>query len=210
MSPPRPEDEEILAAVRALQTGAGPDAFETIFARFYRPLFLFYANRPALSEEAADLAQTTLIRVYQNIHQYRFEASFQAFQAWLWHIGENVWKNAVRDRQAVKRGPSTEALESGEDETPDPAPRAAVFAGVPATPEDLVLRRERIRILREAIDRLPQGMRQCLELRLFADLKYQEISDVMGIGLSSVKSQLFEAKRRLKLVLDEHFQGVDF
>ncbi|HEX7181346.1 MAG TPA: sigma-70 family RNA polymerase sigma factor [Thermoanaerobaculia bacterium] len=211
MNPPRPEDEEILAAVRALQEGADPDAFfEIIFARFYRPLYLFFANRPALREEANDLAQTTLIRVYQNIHRYRFQASFEAFQAWLWQIGENIWKNAVRDRQAVKRGPSTETLNGGEDEKPIPSPLVAAFAEAPATPEEMVLSAERVKILREAIEELPPGMRRCTELRLFSDLDYREISDVMGIGLSSVKSQLFEARKRLKPVLAEHFQTVDF
>ncbi len=211
VNPPRPEDEEILAAVRALQEGADPDAFfEILFARFYRPLYLFFANRPALREEADDLAQATLIRVYQNIHRYRFQASFEAFQAWLWQIGENVWKNAVRDRQAVKRGPSTEALDGGEDEKPVSSPLGAAFAEAPATPEEMVLSAERVKILRKAIEGLPSGMRQCTELRLFADLDYREISDVMGIGLSSVKSQLFEARKRLKPVLDEYYQIVDF
>ncbi len=210
VSPPRPEDEEILAAVRALQEGVDPDAFEVIFARFYRPLYLFFANRPALREEADDLAQNTLIRVYQNIHRYRFDASFEAFQAWLWQIGENVWKNAVRDRQAVKRGPSTEALDGEEAEKPVSSPLGAAFAEAPATPEEMVLSAERVKILRKAIEGLPPGMRQCTELRLFADLDYREISDVMGIGLSSVKSQLFEARRRLKPVLAEYFQSADF
>lgn len=214
MNPPRPEDEEILAAVRALQEGTDPDAFEVIFARFYRPLYLFFANRPALREEADDLAQATLIRIYQNIHHYRFQASFEAFQAWLWQIAENVWKNAVRDRQAVKRGPltldGTETLESGEAERPISSPLAAVFAETPATPEEMVLTTERVKILRNAIEGLPPGMRQCTELRLFADLDYLEISGVMGIGLSSVKSQLFEARKRLKPVLSEYFQTVDF
>ena len=40
-----------------------------------------------------------------------------------------------------------------------------------------------------------------------ADLRYREISDVTGIGLNSVRSQLFEARKRLKPVLDEYFQG---
>lgn len=210
MNPPRPEDEEILAAVRALQAGAGPEAFDILFVRFYRPLYLFFANRPALREEADDLAQATLFRVYQNIHHYRFQESFQAFQAWLWQIGENVWKNAVRDRQAVKRGPLTEALEAGESTEPAASPGATVFTGLPATPEEALLSQERVKILRDAIEGLPAGMRQCTELRLFADLEHREISAVMGIAVSSVRSQLFEARKRLKPVLAEYFQGVNF
>jgi RNA polymerase sigma factor (sigma-70 family) len=204
----RTEDEEILAAVRALQAGAGSDAFEPIFSRFYRSLFLFFANRPALSEEADDLAQATLFRAFQNIHQYRFEASFQA---WLRQIGENVWRNAIRDRQAAKRGPSTESLDVlGGDAENVPSPLAGTFGDVPATPEEVALREECEKVLRQAIEGLPPGMRQCAELWLYADLKYREISDVLGIGINSVKSQLFEVRKRLKPVLAEYFQGADF
>jgi DNA-directed RNA polymerase specialized sigma24 family protein len=52
-------------------------------------------------------------------------------------------------------------------------------------------------------------MRRCTELRLLADLKYQEIASLTGIGLNSVRSQLFEARQRLKPILDHYFQGAD-
>lgn len=200
----RTEDEEILQAVQALQAGAGPDAFEPIFTRYYRPLYLFFANRPALREEADDLAQTTLFRAFENIHQCRSE---EGFEAWLWQIGQNVWRNAVRDRQALKRGPETETLDEP-GEHGEILPAGVVFGDVPANPEEVALLGERIRILRAAIEGLPPGMRQCAELRLFADLKYREIAELTGSGLNTVRSQLFEARKRLKPVLDEYFQGV--
>ncbi|MES1244623.1 MAG: sigma-70 family RNA polymerase sigma factor [Acidobacteriota bacterium] len=196
------EDEEILAAVRSLQAGAGSEAFAPIARRLLRPLTTFFANRPALKEQADDLAQDTLLRVYTKIDQYRFEA---AFSTWVRQIAENVWKNAVRDLQAAKRGAPAEALDSAEDETgslkvADPAP----------TPEARALAAERTRVLRSALDRLPEGMRLCTELRLVSDLKYREISEVTGIGLDTVRSQLFEARKRLKPVLEQYFQDMDF
>ncbi|HEX3126738.1 MAG TPA: sigma-70 family RNA polymerase sigma factor [Thermoanaerobaculia bacterium] len=200
-----PEDEAIRAAVDALQAGAGPDAFEPIARRFFRPLYTFFANRPALRDQADDLTQKTLLRAYQNIGQYRFEA---AFSTWVRQIAENVWKNAVRDLQAAKRGAPVESLDSAGDEgREEPAP--AIVDPRP-TPEQAALREERARVLRLAIEALPPGMRKCTELRLYADLKYQEIAAATGIGLNSVRSQLFEARKRLKPVLDEYFQGTDF
>ncbi len=44
---------------------------------------------------------------------------------------------------------------------------------------------------------------------MFGDLQYQEISDVTGIGLNSVRSQLFEARKRLKPILDQYFRGAE-
>ena len=207
--PPSLGDEEILLAVRALQSGAGRDAFEIVFRRLYRPLVNFFANQPALHEEAEDLAQTTLLRAYERIHQYRFEASFAA---WVRQIGENVWKNAVRERQAIKRPQVVDAPEPAVDGEGQAAALSALENSVrdeAPNPEEEVLAGERTRKLQAAIEALPPGMRQCTKLRLFADLQYREISDVTGIGLNSVRSQLFEARKRLKPVLDQYFQGAE-
>jgi len=196
--------EEILKAVQALQGGAPPDAFEIVFRCYFRPLQRFFANRPALRDEAEDLAQATLQRAYEKIGQYRAEAG-ASFAAWLRRIAENVWKNAVRERQAAKRVPPAALVESPAKDGPEAPPLPDPRPG----PEEIALARERTRLLREAIESLPAGMRRCAELRLFGDLKYQEIAAVTGIGLNSVRSQLFEARQRLKPVLDDHFQGAD-
>jgi RNA polymerase sigma-70 factor (ECF subfamily) len=191
-----------------LQAGAGSETFEPIFRRLYPPLLRFFVNRSVLREEADDLAQTTLFRAFQSIGQYRFEASFRA---WVRRIGENVWKNAVRDRQAAKRASSPEVLDmiAVDDQKASVLPGTGL-GDVPATPEELALTEEKAEILREAIEKLPPGMRRCIELRLFAGLKYREIADLMGIGLNTVRSQLSEARKRLQPVLDEHFPGADF
>jgi RNA polymerase sigma-70 factor (ECF subfamily) len=203
-SPPKPpEDEEILRAVRALQEGAGSDAFEPIYRRFRRTLFNFFANQSALRDDAEDLAQITLQRAYERIDQYRFEARFET---WLRQIGENVWRNAVRDRQAAKRAARLESLDSMDEGWSV----ASTLADTAPTPEQAALDDERRRVLQNAVEALPPGMRLCTELRVYQDLRYQEISAVTGIGMGTVRSQLSEARQRLKSVLDEYFQGADF
>ncbi|HKH48228.1 MAG TPA: sigma-70 family RNA polymerase sigma factor [Thermoanaerobaculia bacterium] len=202
--PEPPEDEEILQAVRALQAGAGPEAFAPIYRRFLPPLTRFFSHQTALREEAEDLAQATLIRAYEKIHQYRFEARFKT---WLRQIGENVWLNAVRDTQAVKRAARLEPLGPIGSAGWDPSSRIADDA---PDPEQAALAEEQMRVLQQAVEALPPGMRQCTELRVYGDLQYQEISDVTGIGLNTVRSQLFEARKRLKPVLAKYFQGADF
>ncbi|HEX5714623.1 MAG TPA: sigma-70 family RNA polymerase sigma factor [Thermoanaerobaculia bacterium] len=199
------EDEEILAAVRALQSGAGPDAFAPIARRFTRPLNNFFSNRPELRDQAEDLTQATLLKVYEKVGTYRFEA---AFSTWLRQIAENIWKNAVRDLQTAKRGAPVQSLDSVVDEDRE-EPASLRIPDEAPTPEQAALAQEGVRFLREAIEALPQGMRQCAELRLFADLKYREIAEATGIGLNSVRSQLFEARKRLKPVLDEYFHGAE-
>lgn len=202
-----PEAEEILAAVRALQAGAGPDAFAPIARHYWQPLFTFFSNRPALRDQADDLTQTTLIRVLEKIGQYKLDAPFFA---WLWPIAANVWKNAVREQTAAKRGAPVEPLETVAGEEEERLPLAARIANGEPTPEELALAHERERVLRQAIEALPPGMRTVAELRLYDDLKYREIAQVTGIGINSVRSQLFEARKRLQPVLNEYFQGAEF
>jgi RNA polymerase sigma-70 factor, ECF subfamily len=206
-----PVDAEILAAVRALQGGGPPEAFEVIYRRFYPPLFHFFANQPALREEADDLAQATLLRAYQGIGGFR-GGERGSFWAWLRTIAENVWKNAVRERTAAKRAAAGEMVAprapAGEEAEAEWDLLATVKDELP-DPQGVALARERTRKLAEAIAGLPAGMRLCAELRLFADLKYEEIAKVTGIGLNSVRSQLFEARRRIKAVLEPYFRGFE-
>jgi RNA polymerase sigma-70 factor (ECF subfamily) len=196
----RPEDEEILAAVRALQAGAGSNAFEPVYNRFYRPLRNFFSKR-VRREEAEDLAQITLTRAWQNWGEYRSEGRLSA---WILKIGKNVWLNTARDDGAAKRGSGLVSLASEVAEE-EASPLDVAAEGL--TPEEALLAEERTRVLYDAIEALPPGMRKLTELRLHGDLSYQEISDATGTGLNTVRSQLFEARQRLKPVLEKYFQG---
>ncbi|HBL31573.1 MAG TPA: hypothetical protein DD490_32530 [Acidobacteria bacterium] len=200
-----PEDAEILQAVRDLQAGAGPAAFEPIYRRFRRPLTTFFANQTALCEDAEDLAQQTLVKAYEKIHQFRFEARFQT---WLRQIGENVWLNALRDGKAVKRAARLVPLEAPDAEGPGGG--ATRVPDLAPTPEEAALAGERSRVLQAAVEALPAGMRTCTELRVYQDLPDREISDVTGIGLNTVRSQLYEARKRLEPLLAKYFQGAGF
>lgn len=202
------EDEEILAAVRALQAGTDPDAFELIYRRFQPQLFRLFCKLRFPPAEAEEHAQTTLIRAYEKIGQFRSEAKFSS---WLQRIAETVWKNTVRERQTLKRGAGfrMESL----DATVDMGQEEPVSLQVPdpaATPEEAALVAEGVRVVRSAVEELPPGMRICAELRLYAELKDQEISQVTGIGFGTVRSQLFEARKRLKPLLKRYFQDADF
>jgi len=203
-----PGEGAIEEAVRVLQAGDDPDAFEPIFERFYKPLHNFFANRPALREQADDLAQETLLRAYQNIAKYQFQS--KGFAPWLWQIGQNVWKNAVRKRLAAKRGGGQEVqAPRPADGSENAEPHEVLFTTELPSPEARALAAERQHVLADALGELPEGMRRCTELRLGDDLKYQEIADILEIGLNSVRSQLFEARKRLRPILEQYFSDAD-
>jgi len=205
----RRDSPEVMAAVRALQAGPSEEASELLFTRFYRPLFKFFSNRPELRDDADDLAQEALSQALANIQQYQFNAPFGI---WLRRIGENVWRNAARARHAAKRGPqpsSLSASEAGDDDEEDRVPEAlrSVFGTEEATPEARALAQEAQQVLAEALATLPPGMRRCLELRLFGELEYHEIAAVTGVSLGAVRSQLFQARKRLQPRLMPYFRA---
>lgn len=204
---PRHMVPEVERSVRALQAGADPAAFETIYRAYYRPLFYFFANQQRLREDADDLAQETLLRAFEKIHTYDFRSDLIG---WLRRIAENVWRNALRSRQTLRRGGFQMSLATSDDDSGAiPVPEQPLFGEPPPNPEQQALQTERCRVLETALAALPAGMRRCTELRLGHDLKYEEIATVMGIGLGSVRSQLFEARKRLRPVLDRYFSGAE-
>jgi RNA polymerase sigma factor (sigma-70 family) len=69
-----------------------------------------------------------------------------------------------------------------------------------------MLRKERTRLLRDAIERLPEQMRKCLVLRVYHEMKYREIATVLKLSPETVKVHLFQARRRLQADLGDYFR----
>jgi RNA polymerase sigma-70 factor (ECF subfamily) len=73
-----------------------------------------------------------------------------------------------------------------------------------------LLGKEMRELLTQAIAGLPAQMRRCVRLRVFQDLDYDEIAEILHISPSTVKVQLFKARKRLQLELGDSFAGFDF
>lgn len=182
--------------------GPGDDDFRRLFDRYGRAVYAFFANRGFSREESLDLTQETFLRVYKSIGGFRGEVEFKS---WLLRIAANLWKNEVRRRSADKR----DAIEVSLEDDAAGAARAAAGAGrLAATrpdPLDEALAAERVRVVHALVRQLPPQMRRCVLLRIGQELKYQEIAGVMQLSIDTVKSQLAQARQRLKSELDRHF-----
>jgi RNA polymerase sigma-70 factor, ECF subfamily len=185
---------------RKSPTASPPAAdFDHLIERFYRPVSYFFSNRGFSHEESRDLAQETFLGVYKGLDRFRGDSSVET---WLFKIAANIWRNAIRSRSAEKR----DGLEISADDAPD---EPDLFGGGRLDPLVEALSDERVRLLRAAIDELPPQMRRCLLLRIDHDMKYREIAAVLQISIQTVKSQLFQAKERLKERLVDHFPELD-
>jgi RNA polymerase sigma-70 factor (ECF subfamily) len=187
--------EPLESFVQRLRDDAGhEESFRALFDRFYGPLFRFFQKRGFSTEESQDLIQETFLRVYVGIADFRGESRGVH---WLFRIAANTALKAVRHRTAAKRAGESVPLDGEEAGSEGSAPLRQL------------LDKERKERLAEAIERLPAQMRRCVRLRVLQDLDYGEIAEILQISPSTVKVQLFKARKRLQMELGDSLGGLD-
>lgn len=177
--------------------------FQRLFERFYRPVARFFVNRGFDLEDSRDMAQETFASIYNGLDGFRQESSEET---WLFKIAANTWRNALRKRAAVKRDADETSLDELLVVGWDPGDADSLDARDPLAAS---LGEERSRMLRKAIDELPAEMRRCVLLRVAQDMKYREIAAIMQISIQTVKSQLYQARERLRTSLGDYFDELD-
>ncbi len=152
-----------------------PDRVEELYQE-HAGSVLSYLTRRCPPDTAHDLLQEIFLQVLR--HRERTESVITP-RAWLFGVARNVLARHYRDREILHEAVTSE-LEA------------------PAEREDA-----RLPVMREAILRLPEEMRETLELRLSQELSYEEIAAVLEIPLGTVRSRLHAAVRRLREALTE-------
>jgi len=192
-------EARIERAVADFQHGVDREAsFRVLFDSFYEPTRHFLARRVSSPEDRLDLTQETFLRVYRGLEGYRGEAQFGT---WVFRIAFNTYLKWLRRSQTDDQDPDgvkgvEEALIAWEDEQP-------IAVSTEPSPLDHALQSERRTLLRHAIEELPEQMRRCIELRVYQGLSYREIAVVMRRSIETVKVHLFQARKKLKGLLDE-------
>jgi len=174
-------------------TAAAPSSRREIFDEFHGRVYGFFKSRGFPSDDAHELTQETLVRVFQNVDELRLRSSLDS---WILKIAANVWKNEIRYRQAAKRSAVQVSLDDPE------ADREAIELAGLATQRvpsalDRVLASEHLAAVERCLDAMPPGMRRCLVLHVYQDHKYQEIADLLQLSIQSVKSHIHQARRHL-------------
>jgi RNA polymerase sigma-70 factor (ECF subfamily) len=176
------------ALMRAFCDG-DDSAFEALYERYKRAIYRFVYRRIGDQGRAEELTADVFTAVVRYRATYRPDAMFKTY---LYRIAEN---RCISERQRAERR-HVVAPKPVEDDTPAPEP---VAAG--ESPADAAERGERCRMLYAAIDRLPEAFRAPLLLEL-ADFGRDEIAEHLSIPVETVKTRIFRAKARLKVILD--------
>jgi RNA polymerase sigma-70 factor (ECF subfamily) len=179
------------AFVRAVQDG-DMAAFDQLVIKHKDKLFNMVYWLLGDYQETNDCAQEIFIRVFKSIKKFRFQSSFST---WLYRIAINTCKNR-RKSSAYRWKKRTISLENPEN--PNQDNRSYEIQNGSPSPENRLEKKERIMLIRKAINALPQEQNRVIVMRDIQGLSYQEIADITGLNLGTVKSRLARARLELK------------
>jgi RNA polymerase sigma-70 factor, ECF subfamily len=183
------------ALVRRAQSGDRL-AFEDLVRRYDRDVLRLARNLVHRPEDARDIYQESFLRVYRNLHRFRFECSFYT---WLYRVVTNVALDHLRRRTSHRedQAPAPEDAEGGTRDFFDRQPemRAA------ANPEKNLLGQELGRHIQEAMKGLTPRERMVFEMKHYQGLRLRAIGDLLGTSEETAKNSLFRATRKLRASL---------
>ena len=169
---------------------AGREAsFEELVRRYQRPIAAYVYRMVGDYDSALDLTQEVFIKVYNSLARYRSEFKFST---WIYKIAHNAAIDHLR-RYAVREQAVTSGFDTEGRDTP--------VEGRRLTPEQESERSERRSEVEMVVEMLPCAYRELIVLRHSHDLSYDEIAEVTGLPLGTVKNRLFRAREAMRDLL---------
>jgi RNA polymerase sigma-70 factor (ECF subfamily) len=173
------------------------DGFEELVRRYQRPIIGYVFRMLGDYESSLDVTQEVFIKVYNSLSRYSSEYKFST---WLYRIAHNAAIDHMR-RNSV----SSQSIET---ETEDGAYQLQLESPGPS-PEQDHQRKEWRAEIDTVIKRLPGPYKELIILRHSQDLSYDEIADVTGLPLGTVKNRLFRAREMMREIFVERgFNGI--
>ncbi|MCK4846815.1 MAG: sigma-70 family RNA polymerase sigma factor [Deltaproteobacteria bacterium] len=160
-------------------------AFTELFGRHKEALYCFIYRMVGNVDDAMELTQKTFVKVFQEAEGFEGRSKFRT---WLFKIAVNLSKN---HRRSLARDP---AFSSASKEEFLEATSVSPLQGV----AEAVAEGEEAAVLRECVDALPSAQRETLMLRIYEDLTYVEIAELLGRSVGTVKANYHHAIKNLK------------
>lgn len=158
------------------------EQYSLLVQRYQEPLIHFLRGILGTEDEVFDCAQEAFLAAYRNLWRY---SPSHTFRAWLYAIARNKAIDLIRKK---KREIPLSIDENLVDHQ--------------AGPEEAWLRKEQALDVQAILEELPEHYRQALYLRYQQELNYEEISTVLNIPLSSVKTHLHRGKEKLRQIME--------
>jgi RNA polymerase sigma-70 factor, ECF subfamily len=180
-----------------LDVKAGDEqSFALLLQRYRGPLVNFLYRMVRGREEAEDLAQEVFLRVYRARKEYVPSAKFTT---WMFRIATNLALNSLRDHRYQRMEVSIDApvstdAEDGDERTLDVAEKQPNI-------EQHLIEEARSKMIRHAVEKLPEKQRAAVLLHKYQELDYNEIAKILECSESALKSLLFRAYETLRAEL---------
>jgi RNA polymerase sigma-70 factor (ECF subfamily) len=169
-------DEELVAR----SIGGDTESFNELILRWERPIYALAYRTIGREEDARDVCQETFLRAFRALPGFRGQAKFSS---WLYRIALNLcrdWIRRERRAQVVQAPENVDLVEM-----------AAALEPAESV-EDLVARKDMARAVERAMAGLPEEQRTAIILKEYHGLTFQEIADLVGCPLSTVKTRLYQ------------------
>lgn len=173
-------------------------ALNDLMDRYGAALVRFLSRGLQNEDDAADLAQETFVRVYQN--RARFDPR-QRFSTWLYSIAANLMKDRFRWRARHPELSIDAQTAGGENSIRDILPAAGPLPG------DEAQAHERAQTIRKAVANLPEDLRTPLILAEFEEKSQAEIAAILGCTVKAVENRIYRARQRLRQDLAEFLRS---
>jgi RNA polymerase sigma-70 factor (ECF subfamily) len=169
-------DEELVAR----SISGDNDSFNELILRWERPIYALAYRTIGREEEARDVCQETFLRAFRALPAFRGQSKFSS---WLYRIALNLCRDWMRRE---RRSPIVQPPEDMD------VMELAAGAEPSESIEDLVARKDLTRLVERAMAMLPEEQRTAIVLKEYHGLTFQEIADLVGCPLSTVKTRLYQ------------------
>lgn len=172
--------------------GGHDAALNDLMDRHAERLFHFLVRSLQNETDAADLAQETFVKIFQN--RAKFDPQ-QKFSTWLFTIANNL----VRDRYRWRSRHQQVSLNAENDQT-ESALKDTLTAAEPH-PDQSLQTEERAGEVRKAVAALPDELKQPLILAVYQDLPQAEIATILNCSVKAVETRIYRARQQLRTAL---------
>jgi RNA polymerase sigma-70 factor, ECF subfamily len=183
-------DEELVARAQ----GGDAESFNQLILRWERPIYALAYRVIGREEDARDISQEAFLRAFRALPGFKGQAKFSS---WLYRIALNLCRDWIRKQ---RRAPVQQMPEGA-----DPVEMAGEGGPVESI-EELVARKELSAVVSDAMAQLPEEQRTAIILKEYHGMTFQEIADLQGCPLSTVKTRLYQGLTVLRRNLEKNGQ----
>ena len=191
------------ALIAELQAGS-EEAFAWLISRYHQPIYSLLARTLHDRADAADLTQEVFVKVFRGVARFHGESSLRT---WIYRIALHEASNQRRwwMRHKQQEIPIEQELSDGNSGTPFKLKEMLVDPG--ESPFEMAMHAENRARVEAALSQVPEPFRTTLILRDIEGFVYEDVAEIQGVNLGTVKSRLVRGRALLKAILAESQPG---